>query len=266
MNGLGGRGGALTTIALEETPHLTYVLRLADTALVNAHRLSEWCGHAPILEEDLALANIALDLLGQARMLYEHAAALEGRGRTEDDLAYRRDAPQYRNLLIAELPRGDFAFTIVRQTLLSAFFHPFWQQMRGSTDATLAAIAGKAEKEVAYHLRHAGAWLVRLGDGTEESRRRTLEALETLWPYTGELFEVDPVHLAMIEAGIAADPEALRPVFEDTLDRLLGEAGLARPAAGWMQSGGLRGVHTEHLGHLLAVMQHLPRAYPGAVW
>jgi ring-1,2-phenylacetyl-CoA epoxidase subunit PaaC len=256
----------VTTIHLEETPHLVYLLRLADTALVNSHRLSEWCGHAPMLEEDLALANIALDLLGQARLLYEHAAALEGRGRSEDDLAYRRDAPQFKNLLITELPRGDFAFTIVRQALLSAFFHPFWQQARSSTDRTLAAIAGKAEKEVAYHLRHTGAWLVRLGDGTEESRRRTIEALETLWPYTGELFEVDEVGEAMIEAGIGPDPATIRPVFDQTVDRLLGEAGLERPRQVWMQTGGLRGVHTEHLGHLLAVMQHLPRAYPGAVW
>ncbi|MCS6778965.1 MAG: phenylacetate-CoA oxygenase subunit PaaC [Geminicoccaceae bacterium] len=256
----------MTTIHVEETPHLAYVLRLADSALINSHRLSEWCGHAPMLEEDLALANIALDLLGQARLLYEHAAALEGRGRSEDDLAYLRDAPQFKNLLITELPRGDFAFTIVRQTLLSAFFHPFWQLARGSSDRTLAAIAGKAEKEVAYHLRHAGAWLVRLGDGTEESRKRTVEALETLWPYTGELFEVDAVGEAMIEAGIAPDPASVRPVFEQTIDRLLAEAGLARPVAAWMQTGGLRGVHTEHLGHLLAVMQHLQRAYPGAVW
>jgi ring-1,2-phenylacetyl-CoA epoxidase subunit PaaC len=262
-----GRGGrALTTIHLEETPHLTYVLRLADSALVLSHRLSEWCGHAPMLEEDLALANIALDLLGQARLLYEHAAALEGRGRSEDDLAYLRDAPQFKNLLICELPRGDFAFTIVRQTLVSAFCHPYWQLARSSTDRTLAAIAEKAEKEVAYHLRHAGAWLVRLGDGTEESRRRTLEALDTLWPYTGELFEVDEVGEAMIEAGIGPDPASIRPVFEDTLDRLLVEATLPHPAPTWMQTGGLRGVHTEHLGHMLAVMQHLPRAYPGAVW
>lgn len=256
----------MTTIHLEETPHLTYVLRLADTALVNAQRLSEWCGHAPMLEEDLALANIALDLLGQARLLYEHAAALEGKGRSEDDLAYLRDAPQFKNLLIAELPRGDFAFTIVRQTLLSAFFHPFWQQAVRSSDRTLAAIAEKAQKEVAYHLRHTGAWLVRLGDGTEESHRRTVAALEALWPYTGELFEVDAVGEAMIEAGIAPDPATIRTAFDETLNRLLGEAGLARPVAGWMQTGGLRGVHTEHLGHMLAVMQHLQRAYPGAVW
>jgi ring-1,2-phenylacetyl-CoA epoxidase subunit PaaC len=256
----------MATIHLEETPHLTYLLRLADSALVLSHRLSEWCGHAPILEEDLALANIALDLLGQARLLYEHAAALEGRGRSEDDLAYLRDAPDFKNLLISELPRGDFAFTIVRQTLVSAFFHPYWQLARSSSDRTLAAIAEKAEKEVAYHLRHAGAWLVRLGDGTEESRRRTLEALDALWPYTGELFEVDAVGEAMIEAGIAPDPASVRPVFEDTVDRLLAEAQLPRPSVTWMQTGGLRGVHTEHLGHMLAVMQHLPRAYPGARW
>ncbi len=256
----------MTTIQLEETPHLAYLLRLADSALINAHRLSEWCGHAPMLEEDLALTNVALDLLGQARLLYEHAAAVDGNEWREDDLAYRRDAPQFRNLLITELPRGDFAFTIVRQALLSAFFHPFWQRAQGSTDRALAAIAGKAEKEVAYHLRHSGAWLVRLGDGTEESRRRTVDALDALWSYTGELFEVDPVGEAMIEAGIGPDPETIRPVFEQTIDRLVDEAGLARPPGTWMQSGGLRGVHTEHLGHLLAVMQHLQRAYPGAVW
>ncbi len=256
----------MTTIHIEETPHLCAVLRLADTSLVLAHRLSEWCGHAPMLEEDLALANIALDLLGQARLLYQHAAELEGKGRTEDDFAYLRDAPQFRNYLIAELPRGDFAFTIVRQTLVSAFFHPFWQRAAGSRDATLAAIAAKAEKEVAYHLRHCGAWLVRLGDGTEESHRRTLAALDALWPYTGELFEVDAVGRAMIDAGVLPDPETIRPVFEATVDRLLREATLPKPPATWMHSGGLRGVHTEHLGHMLAVMQHLQRAYPGAVW
>ncbi|MCS6879377.1 MAG: phenylacetate-CoA oxygenase subunit PaaC [Geminicoccaceae bacterium] len=256
----------MTTIRVEETPHLTAILRLADTALVLSHRLSEWCGHAPMLEEDLALANIALDLLGQARLLYQHAAELEGKGRTEDDYAYLRDAPQFRNYLIAELPRGDFAFTIVRQTLFSAYFHPFWRRAANSTDRTLAAVAAKAEKELAYHLRHAGAWLVRLGDGTEESHRRTREALDALWPYTGEFFEVDAVSRAMIEAGVLPDPEALRPNFEETVDRLLREAGLPRPPAVWMQSGGLRGVHTEHLGHMLAVMQHLQRAYPGARW
>ncbi len=256
----------MTTIQVRETPHVTYLLRLADSMLVLSHRLSEWCGHAPILEEDLALANMALDLLGQARLLYEHAGRLEGADHDEDQLAYLRDAPQYRNLLIAELPRGDFAFTIVRQTLVSAFFHPFWQAAVRSSDATLAAIAAKAEKEVAYHLRHAGAWLVRLGDGTEESRARTEAALDELWPYTGELFEVDEVTLAMIEAGIGPDPRALRSTFDVTIDRLLGEAGLGRPIAPWMHTGGLRGIHTEHLGHLLAVMQHLPRAYPGAVW
>lgn len=256
----------MTTIRVEETPHLSYVLRLADSALVLSHRLSEWCGHAPMLEEDLALTNMALDLLGQARLLYQHAATLEGKGRSEDDFAYLRDAPQFRNLLICELARGDFAFTIVRQTFFSAFLHPFWQLARSSTDRTLAGIAEKAEKEVAYHLRHAGAWLVRLGDGTQESRTRTLEAVDALWPYTGEFFEVDDVGEAMIEAGIAPDPASLRPTFEDTLERLFAEAGLPRPAAGWMQTGGLRGVHTEHLGHMLAVMQHLPRAYPGAVW
>jgi len=256
----------MTTIAVAETPLTLGLLRLADTALVHSHRLSEWCGHAPMLEEDLALANIALDLLGQARALYTHAAAVEGAGRTEDDLAYRRDAPQFRNVLMAEFPRGDFAFTILRGFLLAAHALPFWQATVGSRDATLAAIAAKAEKEAAYHVRHCGEWVIRLGDGTGESRRRMLEALDTLWPYTGELFEVDDADRAVIADGILPDPAVVRAPWDATIDRVFAEAGLDRPAEGWMQSGGRWGRHTEHLGHLLAVMQHLPRAYPDATW
>jgi ring-1,2-phenylacetyl-CoA epoxidase subunit PaaC len=256
----------MTTITVAETPLLLGVLRLADTALVHAHRLSEWCGHAPMLEEDLALANIALDLIGQARALYAYAAEVEGAGRTEDDLAYLRDAPQYRNVLMAELPKGDFAFTILRAFLLSAHAQPFWRDTSASTDATLAAIAAKAEKEVAYHLRHAGEWVIRIGDGTAESRRRMLDALATLWPYTGELFETDATDRTLTEGGILPDPSALRPPWEATVARVFAAAGLARPADAWMQSGGRSGRHTEHLGHMLAVMQHLQRAYPGAAW
>ncbi|MFQ3623306.1 MAG: 1,2-phenylacetyl-CoA epoxidase subunit PaaC, partial [Acetobacteraceae bacterium] len=166
----------MTTIAVAESPLVLGLLRLADTALVHSHRLSEWCGHAPMLEEDLALANIALDLLGQARSLYGYAAEAEGAGRSEDDLAYLRDAPQYRNVLMAELPKGDFAFTVLRAFLLAAHAHPMWRALIGSSDATLAAIAAKAEKEAAYHVRHAGEWVIRLGDGTEESRTRMLRA------------------------------------------------------------------------------------------
>lgn len=256
----------MTTITVAETPLTLGVLRLADTALVHAHRLSEWCGHAPMLEEDLALANMALDLIGQARALYAYAAEVEGAGRTEDDLAYLRDAPQYRNVLMAELPKGDFAFTILRAFFLSAHAEPLWRATSGARDATLAAIAAKAEKEAAYHLRHTGEWVIRLGDGTAESRRRMRDALAALWPYTGELFEADASDRTLIEGGILPDPAALRPHWDATVDRVFAEAGLVRPADPWMQSGGRSGRHTEHLGHMLAVMQYLQRAYPGATW
>jgi len=256
----------VTTITVTETPLLLHTLRLADSALVLAQRLSEWCGHAPMLEEDLALANIALDLLGQARALYGYAAEVEGAGRDEDAIAFLRDAPQFRNLLLVEQPNGDFAQTILRQFLFSAFMHPYWSAGAASRDGTLAAIAAKAEKEAAYHVRHSGEWVIRLGDGTDESHARILAALDELWPYTGEMFEVDAIDRVMIDAGIAPDPLFVRAAWDATVDRTLTEATLARPAAGWMQSGGRRGAHSEHLGHLLAPMQHLQRAYPGARW
>jgi ring-1,2-phenylacetyl-CoA epoxidase subunit PaaC len=254
-------------VARDAPPLLLHTLRLADTVLVLGHRLSEWTGQAPMLEEELALANAALDYMGQARGLYAYAAELEGKARTEDDLAYLRDAPDYRNWLIAELPNGDFACTVLRQFLVAAFLHSYWRALMEAADTTLAAIAAKAEKEAAYHLRHAGEWVIRLGDGTEESHRRMEDALAELWPYTGEMFEADAADATLIEAGLAPDPAALRPGWEAMVARVLAEATLPMPAPGaWMQSGGRRGVHTEHLGHLLAVMQHLPRSYPGAVW
>jgi ring-1,2-phenylacetyl-CoA epoxidase subunit PaaC len=247
-------------------PTFDYCLRLADDALVLGHRLSEWCGHAPTLEEDIALANLALDYVGQARALYAYATEVENDGRTEDDLAYLREEREYRNLLLCELPKGDFATTIVRQFLFAAFMLPFWEKLTRSKDATLAAIAAKAEKEVAYHLRHAAEWLVRLGDGTEESRARAQDALDELWPYTGEMFEMDEAERALVDAGIAADRRSVRPVWGATLDAVLAEATLARPRDGWMQTGGRRGVHSEHLGHVLAELQYLQRAYPNATW
>jgi ring-1,2-phenylacetyl-CoA epoxidase subunit PaaC len=255
----------MTTITVADTPLLNAILGRADDALVHAHRLSEWCGHAPMIEEDLALANVSLDLLGQARALYQHAACVEAAGRDEDDLAYLRDAPQFRNLLMLELPNGDFAQTIARLFLHSAFLHPWWQHATRSSDATLAAIAAKAEKEVAYHLRHAGEWLIRLGDGTEESHRRAAGALGRLWPFTGEFFARDGEE-ALVAEGVMPEPETIRPHWEATVARVLVEARLDRPRDGWMQGGGRRGVHTEHLGPMLAVMQHLQRAYPGATW
>jgi ring-1,2-phenylacetyl-CoA epoxidase subunit PaaC len=256
----------VTTITVAETPLLHAILARADDALVHAHRLSEWCGHAPMLEEDLALANVALDLLGQARALYQYASEIEGAGRGEDDYAYLRDAPQFANLLMLEQPRGDFALTIARLFLHSAFLHPWWQAAMRSTDATLAAIAAKAEKEVAYHLRHSGEWMIRLGDGTADSHARAADALDRLWRFTGEFFARSDGDAALIEAGVLPDPEAIRPAWEATVARVLAEATLDRPKDGWMQQGGRRGVHTEHLGHMLATMQHLQRAYPGATW
>ena len=254
----------MTTIAVRGSPLLDAVLARADDALVHAHRLSEWIGHAPLLEEELALGNVALDLIGQARSLYGYAAEVEGAGRGEDDLAYLRDAPQFRNLLLLEQPNGDFALTITRLFLHSAFLLPWWTQAMRSTDATLAAIAAKAEKEVTYHLRHSGEWLIRLGDGTEESHRRAADALDRLWRFTGEMFA--PEDSAPVAAGVLPDPTAMRPGWEATVARVLAEATLDRPRDGSMQTGGRRGVHTEHLGHMLAVMQHLQRAYPGATW
>ena len=256
----------MTTISVADTPLVQYTLRLADNALVLGHRLSEWCGHAPILEEDIALANIALDLIGQARALYTYAGEVEGAGHDEDKLAYLRDVPQFRNILLVEQPNGDFAVTIARQLLYSAFMDPYWRAMTESKDATLAAIAAKAEKETAYHLRHSAEWLIRLGDGTEESHRRAQDALDELWMYTGEMFEADRIDRALIETGVAVDPAALRPEWNRTVDAVLAEATLTRPADGWMQSGGRTGRHSEHLGYILADLQFLQRAYPDATW
>src|SRR6516225_2261629 len=202
---------ATPSIDVSETPLVLHLLRRADDALVLGHRLSEWCGHAPMLEEDMALANMGLDLLGQARELYSYAGEVEGKGNDEDKFAYLRDVRQYRNLLLTEQPNGDFARTIVRQFFYSAFADLYWRAMMKSTDATLAAIAAKSEKESAYHLRHSSEWIVRLGDGTEESQRRAQNAIDDLWAFTGEMFAVDEAERALIEAGAAIDPAGLRP-------------------------------------------------------
>lgn len=246
--------------------HLTFVLRLADDQLILGHRLSEWCGHAPTLEEDLAMPNIALDLIGQARALYEHAGELEGRGRSEDDFAYLRRERHYLNALLAEQPNGDFARTMLRQLYFSAWMAPLWQALAGSSDTTLAAIAGKAVKEAAYHLRHSGEWVVRLGDGTAESRRRTLAAAEHLAPFLDELFADDPVTAAVARAGIAPQPSSLRPAFAATVSEVFARAGLEPPTAPFVQRGGREGRHGEAMGHLLAELQFMQRAYPGARW
>lgn len=254
------------SITVADTPLLRYVLGRADDALVLGHRLSEWCGHGPILEEDMALSNMALDLIGQARALYTYAAEVEGAGRDEDAYAYLRDVTSYVNLLLVEQPNGDFARTIVRQLLFSAFIDPYWRALMASTDPTLAAIAAKAEKESAYHLRHASEWTIRLGDGTAESHERAQRALDELWPFTGELFTLATGDRALIEAGVAVDPEALRARWRTTVTAVVERATLTLPADGWMQRGGREGRHGEHLGHLLSDLQYLQRAFPGATW
>lgn len=243
-----------------------YAIRLADDQLILGQRLGEWCGHAPTLEEDLALSNIALDLLGQARLLYSYAGEVEGKGRDEDRLAFLRHEREYVNALLVEQPNGDFAATIARQLFHAAFMVPFWTAMTRSTDGTLAAIAAKAVKEVEYHRRHGAEWLIRLGDGTQESKARATEALEALWIYTGELFEMDETARALTDAGIGVDTATLKAEWDWTIDAVLAEATLTRPADGWMQTGGRSGRHTEHFGHILSELQYMQRAYPGLSW
>jgi ring-1,2-phenylacetyl-CoA epoxidase subunit PaaC len=257
---------AAASISVTETPLVLYALRRADDALILGHRLSEWCGHAPALEEDMALANMGLDLLGQARELYSYAADVEGQGNDEDKFAYLRDVRQYRNLLLLEQPNGDFARTMARQFFYAAFADLYWRAMMKSTDATLAAIAAKSEKESAYHLRHSSEWMVRLGDGTEESHRRAQAAVDDLWAYTGEMFGVDESERALIERGVAVDPATLHPQWLKTVSSVVGEATLALPKSGWMQQGGRSGRHSEHLGHLLSELQSMQRTFPGATW
>lgn len=253
-------------IEVLETPLVLYALRRADDALILGHRLSEWCGHAPVLEEDMALANMGLDLLGQARELYSYAAKTEGKGNDEDKFAYLRDVRQYRNLLLVEQPNGDFARTIVRQFFHAAFADLYWRAMTKSSDATLAAIAAKSEKESAYHLRHASEWVIRLGDGTAESHARAQSAVDDLWSFTGEMFEADDNERTLIETGIAADPAALHPQWLKTVSGVVNEATLALPRAEWMQKGGRSGRHSEHLGHLLSELQSMQRTFPGTSW
>jgi ring-1,2-phenylacetyl-CoA epoxidase subunit PaaC len=251
---------------MTENPLFAYTLRLADNALILGHRMSEWVGHAPVLEEDLALGNLSLDLIGQARSFYTYAGEIEGKGRDEDALAYLRDAGAYRNILLVEQPNGDFAQTIIRHLLYSAFAQPYFEAMTRSRDATLAAIAAKAVKEMAYHVRHTAEWAIRLGDGTDESHRRAQYALDELWPFTGELFETDQVERALVEVGIAVDPVSVRARWSKTLDEVFDEATLTRPRDGFMQSGGRSGRHSEHLGFILTELQFLQRTYPGAKW
>jgi ring-1,2-phenylacetyl-CoA epoxidase subunit PaaC len=243
-----------------------YVLRVGDLSLVLGQRLGEWVGHAPALEEDLGLANVALDLIGQARLLLTYAGELEGRGRGEDEIAFSREQDEYLNPTLAEQPNGDFAHTIVRQVLLDAFQLEFYERLTNSADERLSEIAAKAVKETRYHLRYSSDWLVRLGDGTEESHARVQSALERLWPYTVELFEEDDLDREMADCGIAPRLADLRAAWSSRVEAVLAEATLERPRDRPYSWFGKRGQHSEHLGYLLADMQYMQRAYPGARW
>jgi ring-1,2-phenylacetyl-CoA epoxidase subunit PaaC len=257
---------AVASIQVSETPLVLYTLRRADDALILGHRLSEWCGHAPMLEEDMALANMGLDLLGQARELYSYAAEVEGKGNDEDKFAYLRDVRQYRNLLLVEQPNGDFARTMVRQFFYATYADLYWRAMMKSKDVTLAAIAAKSEKESAYHVRHCSEWIVRLGDGTEQSHARVQIAIDDLWAFTGEMFETDNDERALVDAAVAIDPAALRPQWLKIIADIAGEATLTLPSSDWMQRGGRNGRHSEHLGHLLSELQSMQRTFPGGTW
>ncbi|MFI5228369.1 MAG: 1,2-phenylacetyl-CoA epoxidase subunit PaaC [Gemmatimonadales bacterium] len=245
---------------------VAYLLRLGDDRLVLGHRLSEWCGHAPILEEDIALANIALDLIGQATLLLTAAGELEGTGRSADALAYFRDAIDYRNALMAELPNGDFGFTIVRQFLFSELALLQADALMRSTNATVAGIAAKAVKEHRYHVRHCREWVITLGDGTTESHDRAQAAVDELWRYTGELLTADDVDIAVARSGAGVNPNTLEDAWRTRVTEVFGRATLTAPSASFMQRGGRNGRHTEHLGHLLAEMQIVARSHPGATW
>ncbi|WP_394688713.1 1,2-phenylacetyl-CoA epoxidase subunit PaaC [Hoeflea sp.] len=243
------------------------ILEIADDGLILGHRLSEWCGHAPILEEELALANMGLDLLGQASALYAYAGKLEGKGRSEDDFAFLRRERDYVNCLLVERDNRDFAHTMLRQLYFAAFMQPFWRAVAAtSNDETLRGIAAKAEKEMAYHLRHSGEWVIRLGDGTDESAARMAEAVEELHRYTGEMFMASPARQQAIASGLLPDPESFRAEWDETIATVFRAAKLALPEIRVMQKGGREGRHGEDMGHLLAELQFMQRAYPGQAW
>ncbi len=246
---------------------IDYTLHLADNALIIGHRNSEWCGHGPILEQDIAITNIALDMIGQARNFYQYAAQLTGNGATEDSLAYLRDAIDFKNNLLVELPNGDWAQTVLRQFFFSTYQYFLYQQLQNSSDTQLAAIAEKSLKEVTYHLRWSSEWVIRLGDGTEESKRRILHAIDEIWSYTGELFVAVSYELLAASEGIGVDLSIIKTDWNKKVKAVFEEATLPIPADNiWMQSGGKEGKHTEQLGFILAEMQFLQRAYPNSEW
>ena len=250
----------------QNTALLNYCIALGDDSLTLGHRLSEWCRNGPFLEEDLALTNVSLDFMGRARLFYGYAAEVEGQGRSEDDLAYLRDCREYRNFLINELPNGDFAFTMARQLMVDSFDMGFFEGLTRSSDSMLAAIAAKAIKESRYHLRRSQDWIIRLGDGTQESHERTQNAFNQLWGYAAEMFEISEEEQQLVDAGIAVDRTALKEDWTTGMHAVLKQATLEIPAQDWAIGGGRDGQHTEHLGFLLAELQFLQRSYPGQQW
>ncbi len=243
-----------------------YLLQLADNALILGHRLSEWCGHGPVLEQDMAMTNIALDLVGQSRSLYQYAAQVENKGRTEDDLAYLREIYDYKNVLLVEQPNGNFADTIARQFLFDAHHYFYYQALTESVDEHLAAIAARSLKEITYHLRHSSEWMLRLGDGTKESHRKIQQGVDNLWRYTGELHQSTELDEAMAAAKIAPNLSVVQQKWEEKVTRVLRQATLKKPQDVVQQNGGKNGNHTEYLGHLLTDLQYLQRMHPGAEW
>lgn len=249
------------------TTHLVeYILRIGDTSLILGQRLGEWCGHGPILEEDIALTNISLDLIGQTRAFFAYAGIVEGKNRSEDDLAFFRDARAYRNTLLAEQPNGDFAKTIVRQLFVSIFQLYFFEELKNSKDKTLAALSERSWKEVAYHVRHCKEWTYRLGDGTKESHSRMQKGIDELWRYTGDLFYANETDAVLLKAGIAVDLTKVKALWTEKIKEILAQATLKYPEDKFFITGGCEGRHTEYLGHILAEMQILPRSFPNAVW
>lgn len=258
---------------MNTTRHINYILHLADTTLILAQRNSEWCAHGPILEQDIAITNISLDLLGQSRNFYQHAAALINKSiqdpaniATEDSLAYLRPEREFKNLLITELPNGDWTQTILRQFFFSVYQSLLYEQLLQSTDEQLAAIAQKSIKEITYHIRWSSEWVIRLGDGTAESNAKMKNAIEKLWEYTGEFFIPSDYEMESAHEGLATDPGLLNQAWLQKISLVFEEATLPVPAIGFMQTGGKQGIHTEHLGFILAEMQTLQRTYPGADW
>jgi ring-1,2-phenylacetyl-CoA epoxidase subunit PaaC len=256
------------SIAIAPTPLQEYLLRIGDTCLIHAQRLAEWSGHAPILEEDIALTNLALDLVGQARALLTHVG--QQTGFDEDQLAFLRNERDFRNVTLVELPGRragrDFADAVVRNFLLAAWLNVLWAKLEASSDAEIAGIAGKAVKESRYHVAHSADWVVRLGDGTDESAKRMRRAVDRLWPYTAELFETDAVDTEAAQAALGPMRVSLRPEWMALVEPVFAEAGLALPAVGAFRSTGSRGVHSEHMGYVLAEMQTLQRSFPGGQW